>query len=150
MKHLLKIVIVLFTLNCAAASAESPDTYDIYGKPFYKSAYKGKAVVINYWSETCGPCAEEIPELNRLYSISQSRNFAFFAVNINGLSTSSQQLYAAMHHVKFPMMEANPYTNIDFDSYVQVLPTTFIISSTGRVVVLQGTQSAGEILSAVG
>ncbi len=28
--------------------------------------YKGKVVLLNFWATWCGPCMEEIPELNRL------------------------------------------------------------------------------------
>ena len=34
---------------------------------------RGKVVVLNFWTKTCGPCLEEMPELSDLTKILKSR-----------------------------------------------------------------------------
>ena len=37
--------------------------------------------IVNYWAVWCGPCREEIPELNRLH---EETDLVVFAVNYDG------------------------------------------------------------------
>lgn len=40
--------------------------YTVDGTAITSNDLKGKVVMINFWSTTCGPCIIEMPELNRL------------------------------------------------------------------------------------
>ena len=41
------------------------------GKPWHLKDYRGKVVVINFWTLTCQPCIEEMPSLDELAGILQ-------------------------------------------------------------------------------
>ena len=40
---------------------------DICGKKVTLSQFRGKVVILNFWSIFCGPCLKEMPHLNKLY-----------------------------------------------------------------------------------
>lgn len=42
---------------------------DMNGKPTRLADYRGKVVVLNFWTRTCGPCLEEMPDLAELARI---------------------------------------------------------------------------------
>jgi peroxiredoxin len=42
---------------------------DIKGHEVSLDAYRGKVVVLNFWTKTCGPCMEEMPEIADLARI---------------------------------------------------------------------------------
>lgn len=46
---------------------------DQFGKPWKLSAQRGKTVVMNFWTITCGPCVEEMPSLEQLALIAKER-----------------------------------------------------------------------------
>jgi peroxiredoxin len=55
----------------AAADRKAPDFElpDMQGKPVRLSDYRGKVVVLNFWTKTCGPCLEEMPAIAELATI---------------------------------------------------------------------------------
>jgi peroxiredoxin len=52
----------------AARNRTAPDfeLADMHGKKVRLSDYRGKTVILNFWTKTCGPCKEEIPALAEL------------------------------------------------------------------------------------
>lgn len=48
-----------------AADRRAPDftLKDMKGNPVHLDSLRGKVVVLNFWTKTCGPCREELPEL---------------------------------------------------------------------------------------
>jgi len=42
---------------------------DIKGRDVSLDSYRGKVVVLNFWTKTCGPCMEEMPEIADLARI---------------------------------------------------------------------------------
>jgi cytochrome oxidase Cu insertion factor (SCO1/SenC/PrrC family) len=46
---------------------------DMSGKPVSLDSFRGKVVVLNFWTKTCGPCLEEMPSLADLARILQPR-----------------------------------------------------------------------------
>ena len=46
---------------------------DMHGGTVTLESLKGKVVVLNFWSKTCGPCLEEMPELAELTKVLRDR-----------------------------------------------------------------------------
>ena len=46
---------------------------DQFGKPWKLSEQRGKTVVMNFWTVTCGPCVEEMPSLEQLALVAKER-----------------------------------------------------------------------------
>lgn len=42
---------------------------DVLGKQVSLSQFRGKVVVLNFWTKTCGPCMEEMPDIAELSRI---------------------------------------------------------------------------------
>jgi peroxiredoxin len=47
---------------------------DLQGATVTLDSLRGKVVVLNFWSKTCGPCLEEMPELAELTKILRDRS----------------------------------------------------------------------------
>jgi peroxiredoxin len=49
----------------AASNRRAPDftLKDLQGRDVSLSSLRGKVVVVNFWTKTCGPCLEEMPDL---------------------------------------------------------------------------------------
>lgn len=46
---------------------------DMHGATVSLASLRGKVVVLNFWTKTCGPCLEEMPELAELTKIVRGR-----------------------------------------------------------------------------
>jgi peroxiredoxin len=57
----------------AERKAPSFTLKDMAGKDVSLDAYRGKVVVLNFWTKTCGPCLEEMPSIGDLARILQPR-----------------------------------------------------------------------------
>ena len=69
------------------AGRSAPDfTLDqAYGGSVDLSAYRGKAVLLVFWTTSCGICRHELPLLDRLNSEFRARGVEILAVNIRDL-----------------------------------------------------------------
>jgi peroxiredoxin len=57
---------------------------DLHGNTVTLESLRGKVVVLNFWSKTCGPCLEEMPELAELTKILRDRpDVAVLAVSVD-------------------------------------------------------------------
>ena len=62
--------------NYAGYEKRAPDfsLKDTTGKTVTLDSFKGKVVVLNFWTKTCGPCMEEMPEIADLARIVKPMN----------------------------------------------------------------------------
>lgn len=117
----------LFTL----ASADGPD--------LALDALRGRPVILNFWATWCGPCAVEMPELQRLQD---TFGDALTVVGVNtGESRAIVQAWADDRDVTFPLV-LDTSNRVAAAYQLRGQPTTFVLDADGRIVdILYGPSS---------
>ena len=109
-----------------------------------------KLTVINVWGSWCGPCVQEIPELQKLYESMKDKD-----VNVIGLAQDAGTDLDAVKEI----IDKNKvtYQNIvpegateDFVMSIMAFPTTFFVDSDRNIVgVIQGNRNLEAFTAAV-
>jgi peroxiredoxin len=91
-------------------------------------------VFLNVWATWCGPCREEMPSIESLYSDFKSySNFIILAVSQDTGDPQAVESYITQNGYHFEVL-LDPQ-NIVGDSYdVGGVPETFVIDPSGRIV----------------
>lgn len=60
------------------------------GSTVHLSDFKGKVVLIDFWSTSCDPCLAEMPHLVDLYNANKDKGLVVLAVSLDGPETRAQ------------------------------------------------------------
>lgn len=104
---------------------------DLEGKSHDLAAYRGKAVLINFWATWCEPCREELPSMNRLKKALGGKPFEVLAVDV-GEETAQIREFLAKLPVDFPVL-LDQNSDAVSDWKIRGLPSTFIVDPEGRI-----------------
>lgn len=119
---------------------------DLDGKTVELDSYLGKGpVVLDFWATWCKPCLAALPELSVLYTDLRPRGLELVGVNEDGVRNAAQvKPFVRTKRLEFPVLmdiDRTAQTRLN----VQVLPTTLLLDSTGRVVHTSFGYRPGEI-----
>ncbi len=56
---------------------------DLDGVDHSLEQYKGKVIMLNFWSITCPPCVEEMPHMQKAYEKLKDQGFQIIAINLD-------------------------------------------------------------------
>ena len=139
-----RILILLIYLSLVSCDRSESD--DAYLEQASNVVLTGKWIVINYWATWCGPCREEIPELNRL-SREQPESLKVFGVNFEPVSADEMEENIQEMGILFPVFPEDPYEQLGYERPL-VLPTTIVISPEGSIhAELVGPQTRDSIIA---
>ena len=139
-----RILILLIYLSLVSCDRSESD--DAYLAQASNAVLNGKWIVINYWATWCGPCREEIPELNRL-SREQPESLKVFGVNFEPVSGDEMEKNIKEMGILFPVFPEDPYEQLGYERPL-VLPTTIVISPDGSIhAELIGPQTRDSIIA---
>lgn len=95
--------------------------------------YKGKVVLLNFWATWCGPCMEEIPELNRLQETYESKGLV--VITISDEKRSHLQKYFEENPWNFVKGYLNPkiWSKGPYRKIQEIRPVSFIINRNGII-----------------
>ena len=105
------------------------------GKEVSLSDYKGKKVVLNFWTSWCPPCKAEMPHMQNYYEdMSEEANVEILAVNLtnkdNGVDEVSSFVEDYGLTFPIPMDEEGQIGN----AYKVIpIPTTYMIDTNGII-----------------
>lgn len=102
------------------------------GPPLTLASFRGKAVVVNFWSSECGPCKQEMPRLQRA-----AQRWAAKGAVVVGIDTidshGAAQDFARKHGVTYPI-GYDDVGELATRYGVAYTPTTFFVDRRGRIV----------------
>lgn len=136
------LFILLSGITQAAPVLEKLDGSSV---PF--SSLRGKWVFINYWASWCGPCVEEIPQLNRFASKYKGKAHVF-AVNYEGLPAAQQRQLSRRFGIGYPSLKVDPADSLQLGD-INAVPVTFVFNPQGKLVKkLYGPQTMSSLAKA--
>lgn len=92
---------------------------------------RGRVVMVNFWATWCGPCRQEMPELNKLYEKYRSSGFVLLGVNVDD-DTRNAASVATKLGVKFPvLLDTDKAVSKRYD--LATMPSTVLIDRDGKV-----------------
>ena len=135
--HFLAPLLALLLAGAASATLAPQSTAPDFtlrtadGRNLRLQEQRGQVVMVNFWASWCGPCKQEMPQLNRLYDKYRAAGFVLLGVNIDDDAMAATHA-TARWGVKFPVL-------LDGDKTVTRLydlgsmPATVLIDRDGRV-----------------
>jgi thiol-disulfide isomerase/thioredoxin len=104
------------------------------GFPVTLDQYKGKVIVLNFWSITCGPCIAEMPSLDQLAGYYPEEDLMVITVNVDPLRKPGIQSFYDENRYRYLKIYQDPTRASQQVLKWQGLPTTFIINKEGKLI----------------
>jgi thiol-disulfide isomerase/thioredoxin len=131
------------------ASADAPDApspllgkpapplslVDLNGRHVSLSDFKGHPLVVNFWGTYCAPCKIEMPWLETFSKKYAADGFDVIGVTYDsevGKDTISKDVQKL--GVTYPILLSDPKAEKDYLSDTEVLPMSFYVDRTGKVI----------------
>jgi peroxiredoxin len=134
------VIALLFSILAASSLASSgmegrlaPDfaLRSSTGENLRLSEYRGDVVMINFWATWCGPCRQEMPLLDELYTRYQRVGFNLLGINIDDDSRRAMQMIDELG-VSFPVLfDARKEVSELYE--VEAMPVTVLVDREGTV-----------------
>ena len=113
---------------------------DQFGNTHRLEDYKGKVIFLNFWATWCGPCRNEMPEIQKLYEeyAAQGENAEAAVIGVAGPGMggegSKEEITAFMEENGYTYPVLMDETGEMFNYYgISAFPTTFMIDRKGNV-----------------
>ena len=119
------------TLTAIPGKIQAPEfvLQDTEGNTHHLSDYRGKPVIINFWTTWCPPCREEIPSMNRAWHLLEQDGIAILALNM-GEDEDTIFIFTADYPADFPIL-MDQAGEVIAEWPVKGLPTTYVIAPDG-------------------
>ena len=100
-------------------------------------------LVVNYWATWCGPCREEIPELNK-FALANKDTVTVVAINFDG--SSGDQLQQEIDDMGITFASTDLQTGEELELVKpNVLPTTYVLQNGKLINTLLGPQTLQDL-----
>jgi peroxiredoxin len=102
------------------------------GKTVSLADLKGQVVMVNFWATWCGPCRQEMPHLEALYSRYNSLGFTLLGVNVEDNPEGAKKWLDENGPVTFPVL-LDPKNQVSKLYDVIAMPSTVLVARDGTM-----------------
>ena len=92
--------------------------------------HRGEVEMLNFWASWCGPCRQEMPLMDELYSQYKDLGFTILAVNVDENREEAHRFLDKVP-VNYPILY-DPESSVSELYEVQAMPTTVMIDRDGN------------------
>ena len=134
-------ILVLTAVGCersaprgqAGAGGPAPQfsATDLDGNTISLEQYKGKVLVINYFTTWCPPCKAEIPDFIAAYREHKEQGLEFIGVDV-GEEPDDVNDFVEQQHINYPVIAGDKAMEEKF-GHVRSYPTTVVIDRDGNI-----------------
>ena len=107
---------------------------DGQGYPITLEAYKGRLVVLNIWSITCGPCVAEMPSLDQLAGSFKEDELAIIPLNVDPIKKIGLDRFYEKNQYRYLGIFQDSSRQSQGVFQWNALPTTLIINKEGKLI----------------
>lgn len=137
---LMRVVMIAALLGLVASPVQSSEVSgpapdftlkSNQGKNLKLSEHRGEVILLNFWASWCGPCRQEMPELEKLQARYQDYGFTILGVNVEEDSSKADGVLRKTP-VSFPILydTSNKVSKV-YD--VRAMPSTVMIDRDGNM-----------------
>ena len=120
------------------------DVTDLAGKHLSLTDFKGKTVLLDFWTTWCGPCRKDAPSLDKLYSKYGGTNLMIVSISVSE-DRAVVEKYLSEHPRAFPVVLTSE-NEIPRPYQIGAFPTYIVIGRDGEVMAAEeGDQGFGEL-----
>ena len=120
----------------------------LQGKDYSISQFKGKVVVINFFTFFCGPCRDEMPDLNKINNELKAKGLQTLGIALSSDPTQIRFLVKQLG-LEYPVLIGNDKVSDAYGS-IAVVPTTVIIDKEGNIAQrIEGTRNKAAFMKLI-
>jgi peroxiredoxin len=101
------------------------------GKDYSLNQYRGKVVLLNFFTFFCGPCREEMPHLSQMYQELKGQGFQTLGIALASTPEQLKQLVSQLG-LTYPVLQGNDAVSKAYGG-IELVPITFIIDREGNI-----------------
>jgi len=145
MRRILVIFVVfLATLSSSVLGAETEQEIPVFPNIAFTSldgsrqldleSFRGRPVLVTFWASWCGPCRQELPELQRISAELADKGFALITINTDQSAIVGAR-YLQKYNIDVPVFRMDQRTLLQLG--VNALPTNLLLDRERRPVLIQ-------------
>ena len=144
-------VLVVFVVSCAlfglnVSAADPEEEVPLFPNFAFTSmdgsrqldveSFRGQPVLMTFWASWCGPCRQELPELQKLYAELADEGFELVTINTDQSAVSGAR-FLQKYNIDVPVYRIDRQTQMALG--IRSLPTNLLLDREGRpVMILRG------------
>ena len=149
--RMLLVIVCVLTMASSSWGAAAPDftLKDVLtGKDYTLSQFRGKVVVVNFFTFFCGPCRDEMPDLSKIYTELKGKGLQTLGIALSSDPTQIRFLVKQLG-LQYPVLIGNDKVSDAYGS-IAVVPTTVIIDKQGNIAQrIEGTRNKATFLKLI-
>jgi cytochrome c biogenesis protein CcmG/thiol:disulfide interchange protein DsbE len=105
---------------------------DINGNQVSLSDFKGKVVILDFWTTWCGPCVKEVPHFIELYDKYKEQGFEMVGISLDQGGADDVKPFVEKMGVNYTMLIGSQDITKKYGG-ISSIPTTFVIDKAGKI-----------------
>ncbi|WP_400247818.1 TlpA disulfide reductase family protein [Niallia sp. JL1B1071] len=105
---------------------------NLNGNKVQLSDFKGKSVMINFWTTWCPPCKKEMLDIET-FSKEKRKDWVVLAVNVDGGNEAGVRQFVQERKLTFPVL-MDEKEEVANQYHILSIPTTYFLNNEGIII----------------